>query len=136
MVPWLALAAAALAGTGAALPATAATPGAARVHPGVTCPMGTPVVEPTFVPISCGDGSAFVIHVRWTYLSTHLGRAKGIVLLDDCVPDCAAGRYHAYGARLVFTDVATTHDRPYFTRLRIHFTSRHPAGAKVWTATY
>lgn len=121
----------------AAAPAAAAMPGAARAHPGVTCPTGTPVVAPTFVPISCGDGSAFAIHVRWTYLSTSLGRAKGAVLLDDCLPNCAQGHYHAYGARLVFSGVATTHGRPYFTRLRIHFTSRHPAGRPtVWTATY
>lgn len=139
----LVVAAALLSGTAAALPTAAAqptpaaTPAAARVHPGVTCPMGTPVVEPTFVPISCGDGSAFVIHVRWTYLSTRLGRAKGVVLVDDCLPDCAEGHYHAYGARLVFTGVATTHGQPYFTRARIHFTSRHPAqGPKVWTVTY
>lgn len=123
---------AALALTAGPAPATAA----AAVRPGVTCRATPPVVTPSFVPVSCGDGSAFVIHVRWTYLSRTTGRAKGIFMLDDCTPDCASGHYRAYAARLTFTDVGQWDSRPFFTHLRIVFTSRHPPGVRSETATY
>jgi hypothetical protein len=120
-----------------ALAAPASTSAATvRVHPGVTCGYSAPVVQPTFVPVSCGDGSAFVIHVRWTYLSVTIGRAKGIFLLDDCVPNCAYGHYRAYGARLSFSRVRTMAGHPYFSRLHIAFTSRRPSGVQSESASY
>lgn len=114
--------------------ALAATPG--RLGPGVACRPALPVVRPTHVPISCGDGSAYAIHVRWTQLSASRGHAVGVVLLDDCIPNCAAGRYHAYAARLDFTRVRMSAHRPAFTRLAITFSTRHPAGHPVLAAAY
>jgi len=114
--------------------AAAATPG--RLGPGVACRPALPVVRPTHVPISCGDGSAYAIHVRWTHLSASRGHAVGVVLLDDCLPTCAAGHYHAYAARLDFTRVRMSAHRPAFTRLAITFTTRHPAGHPVLAAAY
>lgn len=112
--------------------ATAAPP----TLPGVACAPGRPVVRPTHVAISCGDGSAFVIHVRWTSLTPTRGTAKGIVLINDCVPDCATGHFRAYGSRLTFTGVHRRQGVPVFGRLLVRFTTRHPDNVTRMVATY
>lgn len=116
--------------------AATVTAAGARTLPAVGCRSTTPAVRPTHVPISCGDGSAFAVHVRWRSLTTAKGSAMGVVLLDDCVPNCAEGHYRAYAARLDFTRVRTVAHRPVFTRLAITFTTRHPSGHRTMAAAY
>lgn len=115
---------------------TTVTAASTRALPGVGCRSTTPTVRPTHVPISCGDGSAFAVHVRWKKLTAAKGSAMGVVLLDDCVPNCAEGHYRAYAARLDFTRVRAVAHRPVFTRLAVTFTTRHPSGHRTMAAAY
>lgn len=58
--------------------------------------------------------------LRWKRWSGERARAKGLVWLNDCRPNCADGRFHGYRA-----SVTATHPRHHrFTRLKIKF-ARH-----------
>ena len=62
----------------------------------VDCSYGAPTLEPSELMIACGDGGFYITGLRWSHWSQRDAAGTGAAHLNDCVPDCAAGRFHTY----------------------------------------
>jgi hypothetical protein len=51
-----------------------------------------PQVKPTEFDIFC-DGSGALVHLDWTAWSTTIATASGVEYVDNCEPNCAAGKW-------------------------------------------
>jgi hypothetical protein len=84
---------------GVATGASGASPGSLAVRRGpvvVTC-RGAAQYRPSHYVLACGDGNAYWSGVKWsTWAHTALGR--GMLVLNSCHPNCAAGQFHSYPA--------------------------------------
>ncbi len=78
-----------------------------------------------------GDGTAFVSHIQWRGWNSPQSYANGVALTDDCVPDCAEGKFtshatHLHAYRIRFCPRA---HRNVYTRLTL--SGLHIGGADV-----
>ena len=84
---------------GVAAGASGAPPATLTAHRGpvvVTC-RGAAQYKPSRYVLACGDGNAYWTGVKWsTWAHTALGR--GMLVLNSCHPNCAAGQFHSYPA--------------------------------------
>jgi hypothetical protein len=61
---------------------------------------GGPHYRPTRIVVACGDGNLQLPSLRWTHWNDRAATARGVVWANDCIPFCAAGRFHRYAARV------------------------------------
>ena len=128
--PSLALAAACLlAGGGAAGPVTAIASSPVPTFAG--CAGVAPQIKPRSILVACGDGNFYLDRLtskRWTRRDA-VGAGTGHQ--NDCRPNCAAGRFHAYQLAIRLTRPETCRlGRRRFTRLTYSFTAGKPVGVK------
>ncbi len=64
-----------------------------------------------------GTGRRSFGHLHWRFWNRRDAAATGAVWIDDCKPDCAAGRFHAYAVRVF----AFRPRRHHFTRLTLRY---------------
>jgi hypothetical protein len=95
-----------------------------------------------------GDGTGFLggAHARrrgsrihWTKWTTGIALGTGFNQLNDCVPFCARGTFHAYPVRIELWRPRTIAGTLVFTRLTIFYRNRRPSGAPrhyTFTDTY
>jgi hypothetical protein len=62
-----------------------------------------PQVRPSEFDIFC-DGSGSIIHLNWASWNTSTATATGVEYVDNCVPNCAAGKFSHQNVDLVFWD--------------------------------
>jgi hypothetical protein len=65
----------------------------------------------------CGNTSDRFRSLRWSSWGAHDARARGVVRLNDCVPDCAEGTSHRYGVRLRLHRDVIVNGHPRFVRV-------------------
>src|SRR5437762_13262759 len=53
-------------------------------------------VRPSSIMIACGDGNFYITKLHWTRWAASIATATGIAHRNDCVPDCAGGRFHTF----------------------------------------
>ena len=58
--------------------------------------------EPSRI-VTSGDGSGFVDNFSWTGWRTPTARGLGVLEIDNCTPNCAAGAYTGYRATVTMT---------------------------------
>jgi hypothetical protein len=88
--------------------------------------------RPTTVIVACADDNLVLIHVHWRSFGGPSAPASGIYYVNDCVPYCAAGRFHSYPVKLVFSRARPCPDGYDDYRLAsVTFTARRPPGVKV-----
>jgi hypothetical protein len=111
-----------------ALAACAPTPGAL---PGIRAPycFSAPVVKPTRIVIACGDGNLQATHIVYQLYRTSSAAATATMEANDCLPNCAEGHFHAYPAKLAFSNVQAGR----FTRVVVTYTGGIPFGSSVQT---
>jgi hypothetical protein len=131
-----ALLGAAVTAASAAPPATQAVRQQARPPVLVDC-FWHPEVRPTDFVLACGDGNSRLTSMNWTKWDSDSATAKGLNLVNDCKPYCAAGRFHTYRV-----DVRLDHPRPWkrhphvqqYTRISLVYADSRPEGfARVVT---
>ena len=66
------------------------------------CPAQPAMVRPTTYILACADGNALFDKLAWTSWTPGLASATGTLVLNDCIPFCAAGHFHSYPAVVVF----------------------------------
>jgi hypothetical protein len=77
----------------------------------------------------CGDGAFFLRRIRWSSWGSSSAVAAAVAHQDDCLPDCARGRYRVYAVAVWLTRVRECSDsRIQFTRLAYEFLVGHPPG--------
>jgi hypothetical protein len=59
-----------------------------------------------------------------------VGIARGEATLNDCQPNCAAGRFHATPAVLVFSDPVTRGAGPLFSVVTVLDATRLPGSSR------
>lgn len=68
------------------------------------------------------DGTHFITHLQWSRWQSSGAQAVGRYYIDDCVPDCAGGHYHAYRVTMLLSRVLTRHGRTYFAGMTLRWT--------------
>ncbi|MCT9088502.1 hypothetical protein N4G70_06420 [Streptomyces sp. ASQP_92] len=115
--------------------AAALGPAAAEGQPGgsdtvvVDC-SGRPQVRPSSYLIACGDGNNGLVSLHWTQWGPASAAARGLDRVNDCVPYCAAGRFHSYPVTVRLDTVRPRpgqQGRPHYTVLHVHYMADTPA---------
>ncbi len=87
-----------------------------------------------------GDSTLLVKHLRWRSWGGATAVGTGLAGFNYCVPDCAAGRFHFFPARLTLSRKTRCRPRHHtiytVTRLVVvgRRRPRHYAGAQILTA--
>jgi hypothetical protein len=136
--PMIAVAVALTAATGASA-AMAALPGVTSEGP------AKPKVKPKMI-VYTGDGSALFAGAKqlsktnfgslhWSKWTKKKALGSGGNWLNDCKPDCAAGKFHGYPVNLKLTMPKLVHGFNVFTRMTVTYTQNLPPHA-VKTTTW
>jgi len=99
----IALSATALTAVAVPMVAKAATrevPGAAATSVAVYDCGNTPLVEPRTFVFAC-DGTGSLTKLRWSAWNGTMATATGVLNTDNCVPNCASGRWSRQTADVV-----------------------------------
>jgi hypothetical protein len=70
------------------------------------------VVRPGTFSLACGDYNDALVRVSWTSWTPRLASGYGTETLNDCVPDCADGKFRNYPVDVVFWGSATVKGHP------------------------
>jgi hypothetical protein len=84
-------------------------------------------VRPTSIIAACGDGNFYFSGLHWTSWGP-TAAAAGTAHLNDCTPNCAAGKFHTYPAHVSLSAPHVCNGRTELTRLSWIFTGAHPKG--------
>jgi hypothetical protein len=68
-----------------------------------------------------GGPDTFVRVQRWSHWSASSASAQGILWVDNCQPNCAAGHYVKYPASVSLSHVATHKGVSYFSRMTLRY---------------
>lgn len=101
--------------------------------------LGRPGVRPADYVLACGDGNSRLTSLHWQRWDATAAVARGVNVVNDCEPYCAAGTFRSYG-------VVVRLDRPHswqqepdvrqYTRMTLTYTGDRPEGsARVVTHT-
>lgn len=93
------------------------------------CPGGQSHYKPTQITISCGDGGISVRAIHYQTYGGTIARATGTAEENICQPDCGAGHFRAYPAKLELEAILDCNGLRYYSRLRYHFSG--PAGTGI-----
>ncbi|MCQ4083808.1 hypothetical protein NGB36_25245 [Streptomyces sp. RB6PN25] len=55
-----------------------------------------PQVRPSTYLIACGDGNNGLVSLHWSQWGPSSAVARGLDMVNDCQPYCAAGKFHSY----------------------------------------
>lgn len=122
-------------GTAAAVPASSPAAAHARQRqPGqpvlVDCFM-RPQARPSAFILACGDGNSRLSALDWSRWDGRSAVAKGVNLVNDCKPDCAAGTFRSYPVVVRLDHPEPWKKRPQlerFTRISLTYPGGRPEG--------
>jgi len=90
---------------------------------------GRAQVRPSTYVLTCADGNDYLAGLRWVSWAGGAAFARGTEHVNDCIPNCAQGPFHAYP---VLVTTWRAESRPghagqrYFSRLTEIYTGRRP----------
>ncbi|MFE3323730.1 hypothetical protein [Streptomyces sp. NPDC059176] len=87
-------------------------------------------VRPGEFLLACGDGNNRLTALRWSAWGPTTAVGRGIDMVNDCQPYCAAGKFRAYPVTVTLDRPETWNKHPklqHFTRLRLVYTDNKPA---------
>ena len=86
--------------------------------------------------IACGDGTQSIDGIKWVGWGSAFTAGRGILTLDDCNPNCAAGHDHSYPVVVLLSGRQTCRPggQTAYARLTIAFldSKPHTAGSQVF----
>lgn len=94
---------------------------------------GTPRTRPGTYVLACGDGNNYLVSLRWSQWGSKGARATGTDVANDCVPYCAAGRFHDYPAVVTLTGAEPWKGHPgveRYTRVTVEYPGARPTGVQ------
>lgn len=103
-----------------------------RVTPRIMTCAGKTVYEPKSYVITCADANSLLVKIHWTSWTPTSASALATYSANDCTPYCAAGKFHSYPARVLFSGTDHTKYGPLYSRLEVSYA----IGSKVhsyWT---
>lgn len=90
-----------------------------------------PKVRPADFVLACGDGNSRLTALRWYHWGTNSARARGVNMVNDCKPYCAAGKFHSYRVLVRLDRAQPWKKRPqlqHYTRMTLVYTDGRPHG--------
>lgn len=118
---------------------------AARPKPVVFTCLNHAVVRPGSYMLACADGGHFLAGLSWQSWTPASATATGRDEQNDCLPNCAEGKFHSYPAIVVFwrsEPVAHHPGETYYSRVTVLYPGAHPLiwrngklvpGPQTWT---
>jgi hypothetical protein len=98
-------------------------------HFGLIDRCDAPSYRPRSIVIACGDGNYGLTSLRWRAWNQPVATALGRAYANDCMPNCAGGRFHRYPVTARAYRPRPMGGEGYrYTRLRISFRGRRPTG--------
>jgi hypothetical protein len=88
-----------------------------------------PAYRPSDLLIACGDGNVRVRSLTWSRWTHDRATGTGVWSQNDCVPYCAAGRFHDFPVRLELDEPMTLQGKLVFGNVTAYFPSSAPEGA-------
>ncbi|WP_406840321.1 hypothetical protein ACICHK_36750 [Streptomyces sp. AHU1] len=128
------LAAAALAavtGTASATPAASHPAKQRQASPVLVDCFWHPDVRPAEFILACGDGNSRLVSLHWSHWNQNSAVARGVNMVNDCKPYCAAGKFHAYPVVVTLDHPQPWKKKPqlqHYTRMTLIYTHDHPDG--------
>lgn len=87
-------------------------------------------VRPATITLACADDNLSLTHLRWASFGGPTARAGGDYYVNDCTPDCAAGRFHSYPISVTLTNAKVCPDGHHdYRRAAFTFLASRPRGA-------
>ncbi|GAA3476929.1 hypothetical protein GCM10018966_014580 [Streptomyces yanii] len=92
--------------------------------------------------IACGDGNSILTALRWSAWKPNFATGRGLNVVNDCRPFCAAGTFHSHPVtvRLDRSEPLKKHPHVrHYTQLHLVFTDSRPSGMprmvtyRLWT---
>ena len=88
-------------------------------------------VRPSAIIIACADDNLSLTRLHWSSFGGTTAHGSGQYYVNDCTPDCAAGRFHSYPIELVLLSAKPCPDgRDDYRSATISFTSTRPPGQR------
>lgn len=88
-------------------------------------------VRPSAIIIACADDNLSLTRLHWSSFGGTTAHASGEYYVNDCTPNCAAGRFHSYPIELVLSRAKPCPDgRDDYRSATISFTSTRPPGQR------
>ena len=85
--------------------------------------------RPSRVTLACGDGNLYATGISYRTYGQSVARASARIHLNDCIPNCATGRFHSYRGTLSLRDIVRCSDRRlYYSRARYSVAGAHGSG--------
>ncbi|MEU8589166.1 hypothetical protein AB0C59_19495 [Streptomyces sp. NPDC048664] len=119
-----------VAATGTASAAPAPVP-ATRARPVVVDCMWHPQVRPGDFLIACGDGNSRLVSLSWSHWGSTSAEARGVNVVNDCKPYCAAGTFRSYPVIVRLDHPAPWKKHPqtrHYTRMSLVYPQGRPEG--------
>jgi hypothetical protein len=113
--------------------ATAASGKAASTRTVVFNCLNRPQVRPKSFMLACADGNDYLTRLAWTSWTPTHATATGLQSANDCIPYCAAGKFHSYPAHVIFwrsEPVAHHPGEKHFTRVTLLYPGARPPAYK------
>ncbi|MFL5896996.1 MAG: hypothetical protein ACJ76D_00805 [Solirubrobacterales bacterium] len=73
-----------------------------------------------------------LVHLRWRTWGGKVARGRGVLSVNDCAPSCGAASDNRYRVKVKLSK-AVDCGRWWYTRLRVRFIGRQPAGSRHWS---
>ncbi|MEV7234964.1 hypothetical protein AB0N06_13595 [Streptomyces sp. NPDC051020] len=89
-----------------------------------------PQVRPNEFLIACGDGNSILTALRWSDWKPNFAAGRGLNVVNDCQPFCAAGTFHPYPVTVRLDRSEPLNKNPHqrhYTQLRLVFTDSRPS---------
>jgi hypothetical protein len=86
-------------------------------------------VRPKSFMLACADGNDYLTGLAWTRWTPTRATATGKQAVNDCIPYCAAGKFHSYPALVIFwrsEPVAHHPGEKHFTRVTLLYPGARP----------
>ncbi len=64
-----------------------------------------PRSRPASIVVACADANFYVDHLTWSSWGARSAVGKGTAHVNDCTPNCAAGHFHTFAARIRLSKV-------------------------------
>jgi hypothetical protein len=97
------------------------------------------VVRPRSIVLACGDGNFYLTGITWSRWGMQEALGIGVGHQNDCLPDCARGRFHSYRVALELDRALQcgVAKLPQFTRAFWAFRAAKPDGvARAGSETF
>jgi hypothetical protein len=98
-----------------------------------------PLVRPGTFILSCADANSFVGKLSWTSWTPGVASATGALEDNDCIPNCAAGHFHAYPAVVLLWGNAAVKNHPAehaYTKMTLVLTGPRPRSYDYLTSKW